>query len=143
MEPCGGERWVCEEAASWAIPATHALSNALWSKRPAPGLLNHSGRGVQYACTEYQAPLQQHGITCSMSSKGNCWDNAVAESFSATLEKELVQAADWQTHAQAQRDLFDLTEIWYDRQRRHSSLGYHTPAVFEAELALTLGTACT
>jgi transposase InsO family protein len=72
-----------------------------------------------------------------MSRKGNCWDNAVAESFFATLEKELLQTAGWQTHEQAQRDLFEFIEIWYNRQRRHSSLGYRTPAEFEAELALT------
>lgn len=117
--------------------ATDALSSALWRRRPQPGLLYHSDRGVQYACAEYQERLHQHGITCSMSRKGNCWDNAVAESFFATLEKELVQTSDWQTHEQARRDLFEFIEIWYNRQRRHSSLGYRTPAEFEAELALT------
>jgi transposase InsO family protein len=117
--------------------ATDALSQALWRRRPAPGLLYHSDRGVQYACAEYQALLQQNGIRASMSRKGNCWDNAVAESFFATLEKELGESADWQTHEQARRDLFSFIEIWYNRQRRHSSLGYRTPAEFEAELALT------
>lgn len=116
--------------------ATDALARAVWSRRPAAGLLFHSDRGVQYSCAEYRALLQQHGIVCSMSRKGNCWDNAVAESFFATLEKELVQGADWQTHEQARRDLFEFIEIWYNRQRRHSSLGYRTPAEFEAELAL-------
>jgi transposase InsO family protein len=116
---------------------TDALIMALWRRKPGRGLLHHSDRGVQYACAEYQTLLHQHGIRCSMSRKGNCWDNAVAESFFATLEKELIQGADWQTHDQARRDLFEFIEIWYNRQRRHSSLGYRTPAEFEAQLALT------
>jgi putative transposase len=66
-----------------------------------------------------------------MSRKGNCWDNAVAESFFATLEKELIEEADWHTRAEAKRSIFDFIEIWYNRQRRHSSLDYRTPAEFE------------
>jgi transposase InsO family protein len=107
--------------------AVGALASALWSRRPAAGLLHHSDRGVQYASAEYREVLAQHGAECSMSRKGNCWDNAVAESFFATLEKELHEIGDWQTHAQAQRDLFDFIEVWYNRQRRHSSLGYLSP----------------
>lgn len=125
------------EATLEASLAVGALASALWSRRPAPGLLHHSDRGVQYASAEYRELLAQHGAECSMSRRGNCWDNAVAESFFATLEKELPEAADWPTHAQARRDLFEFIEVWYNRQRRHSSLGYLSPAEYEKRLALT------
>lgn len=117
--------------------ASEALSRALWSRRPAPGLLHHSDRGVQYTSAEYQELLAQHRAGTSMSRRGNCWDNAVAESFFATLKKELREIAHWDTHAQAKRDLFEFIEIWYNRQRRHSSLGYQSPAEYEDQLALT------
>jgi transposase InsO family protein len=120
-----------------ASVAVDALTAAFWSRRPAPGLLHHSDRGVQYASAEYREVLVQHGAECSMSRKGNCWDNAVAESFFATLEKELPEAARWQTHAQARRDLFEFIEVWYNRQRRHSTLGYLSPVDYEERLALT------
>ena len=117
--------------------ASDALIMALWRRKPGRDLLHHSDRGVQYASGEYQAILREHGITCSMSRKGDCWDNAVAESFFATLEWELIQESDWHTHEEAKRAIFDYIEVWYNRQRRHSSLGYQTPAEYEAELALT------
>jgi transposase InsO family protein len=117
--------------------ATAALERAIWSRRPAPGLIHHSDRGGQYASGEYQARLAAHGIRPSMSRKGNCWDNAVAESFFATLEKELIQRSDWQTRAEARRAVVPFIEIWYNRQRRHSSLGYRSPAEYEEELVLT------
>lgn len=117
--------------------ATEALDRALWSRRPSAGLIQHSDRGVQYACGEYQARLSAHGIRPSMSRKGDCWDNAVAESFFATLEKELIEGADWQTHAEARDAVVRFIEIWYNHQRRHSSLGYKSPAEYERELALT------
>jgi transposase InsO family protein len=72
-----------------------------------------------------------------MSRKGDCWDNAVAESFFATLEWELIEGSDWHTHEEARRALFDYIEVWYNRQRRHSSLGYRSPAEYEEQLALT------
>jgi putative transposase len=117
--------------------ATDALTMALFRRKPGRGLLHHSDRGVQYAAGDYQEILRAHGITGSMSRKGDCWDNAVAESFFATLEWELIQDSDWHTHEEARRAVFDYIEVWYNRQRRHSSLGYKSPAEFERHLALT------
>ena len=114
----------------------NALRMALDSRRPGPGLLHHSDRGVQYACEDHRALLAAHGIVASMSRKGNCWDNAVAESFFATLERELIDDADWATREEARRDIFEFIEIWYNRQRRHSSLGYLTPVSYEEQLLL-------
>jgi transposase InsO family protein len=117
--------------------ATAALEMALGRRgTTGDGLLHHSDRGVQYTCGAYQRLLEAHGIRCSMSRRGNCWDNAVAESFFATLEKELIQESNWQIREQARRAIFDFVEIWYNRQRRHSSLGYRTPAEFEQLAAL-------
>jgi len=112
-----------------------ALDQALRRRRPGPGLMHHSDRGVQYACNDYRNRLAQHGIVVSMSRRGDCWDNAVAESFFATLEWELVQDVDWPTRNQASHDLFEYIEIWYNRKRRHSSLDYLTPAEYDAKLA--------
>ena len=117
--------------------ATDALRMALSRRRPAPGLLHHSDRGVQYAAGEYRDLLNDHGIICSMSRKGNCWDNAVAESFFATLEWELIDNSDWHTHQEAKRAIFEYLEVWYNRRRRHSALGYKSPAEYEEKLALT------
>jgi len=126
----------------WAMGATleatlplAALQMALTTRRPGAGLLHHSDRGSQYASTDYQALLTAHGLVASMSRKGNCWDNAVAESFFATLELELIQGADWVTRDEARREIFEFIEVWYNRQRRHSSLGYRSPAQYEAALA--------
>lgn len=112
-----------------------ALDRALRRRRPAPGLLHHSDRGVQYCCNDYRNRLVQHGILVSMSRRGNCWDNAVAESFFATLEWELVQDVNWATRNQASHDLFEYIEIWYNRKRLHSSPDYLTPAEYDAKLA--------
>jgi transposase InsO family protein len=117
--------------------ATDALEMALLRRRPEPGLIHHSDRGVQYACHAYRDLLDEHGLLASMSRKGDCWDNAVAESFFATLEWELIQENDWHTHEEARRAIFDYIECWYNRQRRHSTLGYLSPAEYEAQLALT------
>lgn len=92
---------------------------------------------VQYASGDYRELLRQHGILCSTRRKGNCWDNAVAESFFATLAWELIEESDGHTREQVKQDLFEYLEIWYNRQRRHSSLGYRTPAGYEETLALT------
>jgi putative transposase len=113
-----------------------ALHMALQRRQPKPGLLHHSDRGVQYACGEHRALLTAFGITASMSRKGNCWDNAVAESFFATLERELIDEADWATRDDASRDIFEFIEVWYNRQRRHSTLGYQSPAAYEEKLRL-------
>jgi transposase InsO family protein len=108
-----------------------ALTMALRRRRPSPGLLVHSDRGSQYASRDYQQQLAAHGIVCSMSRRGNCWDNAVAESFFATLKIELVTEADWATRAAARADVFDYLEVFYNGQRRHSALGYLSPRLFE------------
>ena len=112
--------------------ATEALSVALWRRQPKAGLTHHSNRGVQYAATDYQRLLGEHGITCSMSRKANCWDNACVESFFATLKKELIHHRRYATREQAKQDVFEWIEVFYNRQRRHSTLGYCSPAEFEA-----------
>jgi putative transposase len=110
-----------------------ALGMAVAQRRPAAGVLHHADRGSQYACGEYQALLAQRGMTCSMSRTGDCWDNAVAESFLATLKAERVAGADWPTRAAARAALFEYIDVWYNRQRRHSSLGYRSPVQYERE----------
>ena len=111
--------------------ATDALEMALWRRRPSRGLVHHSDRGAQYASTDYRERLASQAAVVSMSRKGNCWDNAVAESFFATVEVELIAGADWHTHDEARRAIFEFVEVWYNRQRRHSSLGYLSPTDFE------------
>jgi putative transposase len=103
--------------------------------RGARGGLHHSDRGAQYASAAYQRLLKQAGFTVSMSRVGDCWDNAVVESFFATLTKELLLDGVFESRAQASRELFEFIEIWYNRRRRHSSLGYRTPTEYEQELA--------
>jgi putative transposase len=110
-----------------------ALAMALARRRPAPGLLHHSDRGSQYASGAYQRLLEQHGVVCSMSRRGNCWDNAVAESFFATLKVELVHDAAWTTRATARIELFEYLEVFYNARRRHSALGYLSPRAFEQQ----------
>jgi transposase InsO family protein len=114
--------------------ARSALEMALTARRPAPGLLHHSDRGVQYACADYRALLTAHGIEASMSRKGDCWDNAVAESFFATLELELIARHRWVTRAAARQAIFHYIETWYNPRRRHSTLGYVSPAAYERQL---------
>ncbi len=125
----------------WAMQSTldqslthHALQMAVLHRRPAPGLLHHSDRGVQYAATDYQRLLTTHGLTPSMSRKGDCYDNAVVESFFATLDWELIKDADWHTRAEARAAIFEYIEVWYNRQRRHSALGYLSPSAYERQL---------
>lgn len=113
--------------------ALAALRMAL-THRGAQGGLHHSDRGVQYASVAYQQLLTQAGFTPSMSRVGNCWDNAVVESFFATLTKELLVDGIFATRAEASRELFEFIEIWYNRKRRHSTLGYCTPVEYEDEL---------
>jgi transposase InsO family protein len=114
--------------------ALAALRMALVERRPEPGLVHHSDRGVQYACTEYQELLATHGIEASMSRKGDCWDNAVAESFFATLELELIARQRWATRAEARAAIFRYIATWYNTRRRHSTLAYRTPATYEREV---------
>jgi putative transposase len=110
-----------------------ALRMALRRRRPGADLLHHSDRGVQYACRDYQALLVAHGITCSMSRVGNCYDNAVTESFFGTLKTEHVHHQHYATREQAKASVFEWIEVFYNRQRRHSSLGYLSPEAFEAQ----------
>jgi len=108
-----------------------ALTMALAQRRPGPGVLHHSDRGGQYAGHTYRVQLAAHGMVCSMSKKGDCWDNAVVESFFATLKTELVAGADWPTREAARAAVFEYLEVWYNRCRLHSSLGYLTPMAYE------------
>ena len=108
-----------------------ALEMAVARRLPGEGLLAHSDRGSQYASEHYQRLLGKHGIQCSMSRRANCWDNAPAESFNATLKKELVHHEDYQTRAQARASIVEYIEMFYNPKRRHSSLGYLSPAEYE------------
>ena len=108
-----------------------ALRQALNTRNPAPGLLHHSDRGVQYAANDYQRVLREHGIVCSMSRKGNCWDNAVAESFFATIKGELIDHEDYLTRDQARASIAEYINVFYNCRRRHSALGYLSPVDYE------------
>ena len=111
--------------------ALDALRMALAQRRPQPGLIHHSDRGSQYASGDYQQLLAQHGLRGSMSRRGDCWDNAVAESFFASLKLELVYQVQWRTRAEVRTAIFEYLELFYNRRRRHSSLGYLSPVEFE------------
>ena len=108
-----------------------ALTMAVDRRSLVPGLIHHSDRGSQYASHEFQKLLRDHGLQCSMSGAGNCFDNAVAESFFATLKRERVHPTHYRTRVEAQTDLFHYIEIFYNRQRRHSGVGQRSPAQFE------------
>jgi putative transposase len=108
-----------------------ALEMAIARRLPAEGLVAHSDRGSQYASEHYQRTLASHGITCSMSRRANCWDNAPMESFFASLKKELVHHEDYVTREEARASLFAFIELFYNRVRRHSSLGYRSPIEYE------------
>lgn len=105
-----------------------ALVMALQRRRPSPGLVHHSDRGVQHTAEPYRRVLQRHGIKQSMSRRGNCLDNAPMESFFASLKKEHVHHARFRTREAAKAAVFEYVEIFYNRQRLHSALGYRTPA---------------
>jgi len=111
--------------------ALDALKMALENRHPPRGLIHHSDRGSQYASQQYQQLLTEHAIIGSMSRRGNCWDNAVAESFFATLKVELVYQAQWYSRAQARTAIFEYIELSYNRERRHSAIGYRSPNQFE------------
>ena len=137
----------------WAMDRTierslvlSALDMAIAGRRPIPNsndvlhakdarhaldVLCHSDRGSQYASDDYQKRLQEAGIVCSMSRRGNCWDNAPTESFFASLKKEMVYRTRFETRDQARSEVFRWIEIWYNRQRRHSTLGYMSPEAYE------------
>lgn len=117
--------------------ALNALRMALGWRHLRAGVIHHSDRGSQYASREYRELLASCGMRQSMSRKGDCWDNAVAESFFATFEWELIEDADWRSRASARSEIAEYIEIWYNRSRRHSSLGGASPIDYEAQLALT------
>jgi len=125
------------EVVGWSIRprmtadiVTEALTMAWFRRKPGPGLIHHSDRGSQYASQAFQGKLEDYGMVCSMSRKANCWDNAPSESFFNSLKNERVHGQRYATHEQAKDDLFDYIEIFYNRSRRHSTLGYVSPAQY-------------
>jgi transposase InsO family protein len=111
-----------------------ALMMAVEQRRPKPGLIHHSDQGILYSSGSYLELLKKHGMLRSMSGKGNCYDNAVAESFFGTLKSELVNRMHYRTRAEARSSIFEWIECWYNRKRRHSSLDYLSPEAFEAQI---------
>lgn len=112
--------------------ACEALQMALWKRRMPRGVLMHSDRGSQYCSKAYQALIDRHGLVCSMSAKGNCYDNACAESFFHTLKVELIHGERFRTREQMREAIFEYIEIDYNRNRLHSAIGYLSPAAYEA-----------
>ena len=109
-----------------------ALRMAVLSRRPRPGLIFHADRGSQYTSGDFRELLGSHGMRQSLAAPGQCWDNAVAESFWSTLKEELIYRYPWATRARARNATFEFIEVFYNRQRLHSSLGYLSPAEYEA-----------
>jgi putative transposase len=122
--------WAMHQRMKTAL-VTDALRMALMRRKVRSPLLLHSDQGSQYAAVDYRTMLATHGIECSMSRKGNCWDNAVAESFFHTLKTELVHHEDYRSRAEAKASIFEYIEVFYNRQRRHSHIGQVAPLVFE------------
>ena len=113
-----------------------ALKMAIWQRQPSAGLIVHSDRGSQYASNAYRRLLKAHGFIGSMSRKGNCWDNSVAESFFGSLKQERVQWRNYQTRYEAQQDVMHYITMWYNSRRLHSYLGYKSPNRFEIEMQI-------
>lgn len=111
--------------------AIRALRKAIMRRRPGQGLMIHSDRGVQYASADFRKVLQEEGFVQSMSRKGNCWDNAVAESFFHSIKTQLIHHRSFQDVAEAEQTIFRYIEVYYNRQRKHSTNGYKAPAVYE------------
>jgi len=125
--------WSMTDHMQWQLVGD-ALEMALTRRHPPEGLLHHSDRGVQYACDDYRKLLTDAGMDMSMSHKGDCWDNAVMESFWSTLKTELVHHERYATRDAARASIFEYIEVFYNRKRLHSALGYQSPEVFEAGL---------
>ena len=125
--------WSMTDHMQWQLVGD-ALAMARTQRHPPEGLLHHSDRGVQYACDDYRKLLADAGMELSMSHKGDCWDNAVMESFWSTLKTELVHHERYATRQQARASIFEYIEVFYNRKRLHSALGYQSPEVFEAGL---------
>lgn len=126
--------WAFSEELSAKSTTIAALKMAVKNRKVNPGLIFHSDRGVQYACNEFKAITERYKITQSMSRRANCWDNAVAEAFFKTLKYELLQPFRFRTKEIARLKIFDYMEVFYNKERIHSSLGYLTPN--EMELVL-------
>ncbi len=125
--------WAMGSTLDTTVPLA-ALLMALQQRKPKPGLIHHSDRGCQYASETYRSTLAAHGLQASMSRKGNCYDNAMMESFWSSLKNELIHRTYFATRAQARTAIFDYIECFYNRTRRHSSLGYKSPIDYEASL---------
>lgn len=123
--------WSVDTAISTELPL-RALAMAKLHRRPPKGLLHHSDRGCQYTSYAYQSALAESGIEVSMSRKGDCWDNAVAESFFSTRKTELIRRRTWASNAELRAALFDYIEVFESRERLHSAIGYLSPASAEA-----------
>lgn len=126
--------WALDATLSTQLPLA-ALRNAVGRRRPGAGLLHHSDRGCQYTSAAYRDALASLGITVSMSRTGNCWDNAVAESFFATIKNELIHRRSWRSRSDLRHAVFEYIEVFYNRRRLHSSIGYRTPAELEQQYA--------
>jgi putative transposase len=113
-----------------------ALTMALWRRGKPDALMHHSDRGSQYTSEQFQRLMSEHGVACSMSRAGNCWDNAATESFFSSLKTERTARKTYRTRDEAKADVFDYVERWYNPRRRHSTLGYLSPIAFEEKEAL-------
>ena len=122
--------WAMEQSMKRGL-VMNALQMALLARKPPQGLLHHSDRGSQYASNDYHKLLRDNKISCSMSRKGNCYDNACMESSFATLKQELVYHRQYQTRKEAKEDIFAYIHVWYNRKRRHLALGFLSPEQFE------------
>ena len=125
----------------WAMKAhmsaslvNEALLMAIWHRKPKAGLIWHTDQGSQYASESHRKIIKEHGIVQSMSRKGDCWDNAVSESFFRTLKRELALGKRFKTRQEARRAIFEYIEVYYNRQRHHSSNGYLTPEEYERQV---------
>jgi putative transposase len=132
--------WAFDDTMTTSLPLK-ALEMAIGRRGPDAKLLHHSDRGCQYTSADYRAALDAIGAEVSMSRKGNCWDNAVAESFFATLKTELVHRSKWATKLELRAAVFEYIELYYNRRRLHSTLGYKTPAQVESDYELNASAA--
>jgi putative transposase len=122
--------WAMSENIDSALVQS-AMKMALLHRRPGDGLIHHSDRGVQYAAGDFHDLLEDNNVVCSMSRKGNCWDNACVESFFASLKTERVRGKIYESFEDAKKDIFNYIEVFYNRKRRHASLGYVSPVIYE------------
>jgi len=123
-------------AAMTAQLVTDALVMAIWRRGRPAALLHHSDRGSQYTSEQFQRLMADHGVTCSMSRSGNCWDNAAMESFFSSLKIERIGNRIYRTRDEARSDVFDYIECFYNPKRRHSTIGYLSPMEFESSVGL-------